>query len=245
MQTHKLLGCPCTAVSTHEQAQLQLTKLVQAGEGGYSVAINAEKISRYRIDIELRRVIDNASFAYPDGAGAVLGLSWLHGQKSRKINFPVVALEAANINKWRVFLLGAQEEVNAFAAKKISVDYPDIQIVGRANGYHSDDEFIKMVLDSNPQLIMLALGSPKQEFWAGSLRKKGINAFCVGCGGAFDIMARRLKRAPDFMIDNNLEWLYRIIQEPSRWRRQLVLPVFMGKLMREVILKKLGISSSS
>lgn len=243
MKTYRLLGCPCAAVSNSEQAQQQLTKLVHAGEGGYSVAINAEKISRYRIDSELRTVIDGASFVYPDGAGAVLGLSWLHGKKSNKINFPIVALEAANQHKWRIFLLGAKEEINAFVAKKIADAYPNIQIVGRANGYKSDQELTNLVSASNPQLIMLALGSPKQEFWAEALRTKNIDAFCVGCGGAFDIMAGRLKRAPEFMINNNMEWLYRVIQEPFRWRRQLVLPIFMSKIIWEVVLQKMGFRS--
>jgi N-acetylglucosaminyldiphosphoundecaprenol N-acetyl-beta-D-mannosaminyltransferase len=243
MKTYKLLGCPCAAVSNSKQAQQQLANLVHAGKGGYSVAINAEKISRYRIDAELRSVIYGASFVYPDGAGAVLGLLWLHRKKSNKINFPLVALETANQHRWRVFLLGAKEEINAFAAKKIANEYPNIQIVGRANGYKSDDELTKLVSVSNPQLIMLALGSPKQEFWAEALQKKNINAFCVGCGGAFDIMAGRLKRAPEFMINNNMEWLYRVIQEPFRWRRQLVLPIFMSKLIWEVFLQRLGFRS--
>ena len=243
MKIFKILGCPCEAVSSSKDAAETLTQLVESGVGGYSVAINAEKISKYKSDEELRNVIDGASFTYPDGAGAVLGLSWLHGQKAQKINFPVVALETANKNKWRVFLLGAREDVNAYAAEKISMDFPDINIVGRANGFHKEDDLKRMVIDREPQLIMLALGSPKQEFWADRIKNSGVEAFCVGCGGAFDIMAGRLKRAPEFMINNNLEWLYRIAQEPSRWRRQLVLPVFLGKLLREVVRRKVGHSS--
>ena len=82
------------------------------------------------------------------------------------------------------------------------------------------------------------MGTPMQEKFAMKLAQSGIDTFCVGCGGAFDILAGRLKRAPAFMVNNNLEWLYRLYKEPFRWRRQLVLPLFLMRLLKFKLLRR-------
>lgn len=227
------LGCPCIPLDSLDDAHRQITDLVNTGVCGYSVAINAEKIMLHKRDPGLCEAIEQSSFPYPDGAGAVLALKWLYGKRSIKLDMPKVALYLANANGWRLFVLGSREEVNRDACDAIRQRYPNIQIVGRLNGYESEERILQSLKDASPQLAMVALGSPKQELFACRVKSALNHTFMVGCGGALDVLAGRARRAPDFMVNNNLEWLYRLYKEPSRWRRQLKLVNFIVYLMVE------------
>lgn len=238
--TYKILGCPCSPYDTEEEISTELVRLININKGGYSVAINAEKILKYSKNSELKEIINSASLCYPDGAGAVLGLKWLYGKRAQKLNFPIISLETAEREQWPVFILGTQEDINLNACDKIKNLFPAIQISGRANGFVSDEDKINLIKQSKPKLILIAMGTPRQEQFAKRLIDEGITAFSVGCGGALDILAGKTIRAPQFMIENNLEWFYRLYKEPSRWQRQLVLPVFVVKVLYEAFIRKIG-----
>ena len=228
----ELLDCPCVPLESDNDAIAAVGKEISLKRGGYAVAINAEKILFYRRLPEVRQVIDNAALPYPDGFGAVLALKWLHGVKARKINMPIACLEGAHLQGWRVFLLGAAEDVSIAAADEIKRRYPGIDIVGRMNGFCAPEAYLEAVKVAKPDLVMVALGSPRQEIFASSMSKHSPDVFIVGCGGAFDILAGRVKRAPEFMIEGGLEWLYRLVKQPSRWKRQRFLPLFLYQLIR-------------
>ena len=230
-----IMGCPCFAVS-EDTLEQQLMYFVDNNIAGYSVAINAEKIQKYRNEVQLRAVIDGSIYPYPDGAGAVLGIKWLHMLPSEKINMPIRVLEIANKNKLKVFIIGAKAHVHDEGVSIIKERYADINIVGNMHGYNDESDIISAVIEAKPQFIMLAMGSPKQEVFANKLTKATGNGFSIGCGGALDILAGKLNRAPEFYINNNLEWLYRLVQEPWRFKRQLFLPIFFSKL----VLLKIG-----
>ena len=225
-----LMGCPCFAVSEKTLEQ-QIMYFVENKIQGYSVAINAEKILKYKKYKELKSVIDNSVYPYPDGAGAVLSIKWLHNLSSEKINMPIRVLEIANDNRLSVFIIGAQAEVHTQAVSIIKGRYPNLNLVGHMHGYNEESDIIDFVVQKKPQLILIAMGSPRQEFFAHKLIGITQVGFAIGCGGALDILAGRLKRAPEFYINNNLEWLYRLLQEPWRWKRQLFLPIFIFKLI--------------
>lgn len=228
----KIMGCPCYAVS-EDTIEEQILHFIDNDICGYSVAINAEKIKKYKEDEQLKNIIDESIYPYPDGAGAVLGIKWLFGLRSEKINMPIRALEVANKNSLKVFVIGAKEDVHSEGLEIIKTRYPNIAIVGSMHGYHDESDIISAVVEACPQIIMLAMGSPRQEKFAHKLINVTQTGFAIGCGGALDIIAGRLKRAPEFWINNNIEWLYRLIQEPWRWKRQLFLPVFYVKLLNE------------
>lgn len=231
----RILDCPCEPFADAGAIEQALIGLVESERGGYSVAINAEKILRYARDPELRSVIEGASLAVPDGAGAVIGLRWLHRARSMKVDLPRTVLDLSDARGWRLVVGGASEESNEAAARHIAMRYPGIVIADRVNGYVGDDEMIAAVQKANPQIMLLAMGSPRQELMARRLIAAMPGITVVGCGGAIDILAGKLKRAPRFMVENNLEWLYRLYKEPSRWRRQLVLFKFFGRLLGERI----------
>lgn len=235
---HRLLGCPCIPIDSIGAARKLLTELVNMEVYGYSVAINAEKIMLYSRDTELCEAIEQSSFPFPDGAGAVLAMKWLHGERSVKLDLPKVALDLANANSWRLFVLGSQEEVNRIACDVIKQLYPNIQLVGRLNGFESEERVLHSIKAASPQLVLVSLGSPKQELLSYKMKNMLVHTFMIGCGGALDVLAGRARRAPNFMIDNNLEWLYRLYKQPSRWKRQLKLINFFMYLIIEKLLRR-------
>ena len=237
-EKYRLLGCPCIPIDSIEAAHKLLAEAVSAEAYGYSVAINAEKIMLYRRNPELCQAVEQASLPYPDGAGAVLSLKWLHGKRSSKVDLPKIALGLANTNRWKLFVLGSQEEVNRIAFDKIKQLYPEIQLVGRLNGYESEERIIHAIEEASPQLVLAALGSPKQELFAYRMRNMLVRTFMIGCGGALDTLAGRRKRPPDFIKNNYLEWLYALYKEPWRWKRELRLFSFFLYLVRERFLRQ-------
>jgi N-acetylglucosaminyldiphosphoundecaprenol N-acetyl-beta-D-mannosaminyltransferase len=174
-----------------------------------------------------------------DLAGAVLGLKWLYGIRSQKNNMPIKALKAANEGDLRASIVGANE-ANHNQAVDIIGRYPQINLVGHMHGYHSKEDIIQSVDIAKPQLILVAMGSPRQELFAAELLSQVKSGFVIGCGGALDILSGELNRAPQFMIDNNLEWLFRLYKEPWRFKRQLFLPVFVARLFIVSVLRKLN-----
>ncbi len=234
----EVLGCPCYGFDEKTAVERIIT-LINAGEPGYTVAINAEKIQRFHRDAELNSIVSNSIFPYPDGAGAVLGLKWLHGVTAEKINMPIRALEAADQAGLRTFVIGAGEANHNLAIETVIERYPNIDLVGHLHGYHGQQDMIDAVKRTKPQLILIAMGSPRQELFAADLIEYCGFGLAVGCGGALDILSGNVQRAPDFMVNNNLEWLYRLVKEPWRYRRQLFLPIFLFRLVGVVIVRKL------
>ena len=237
MEKYRILGAPCLLVESIDEAKTYIRDIIEGGTGGYSVAINAEKIMMYTKQPEMKIVMDDSVLPTPDGAGAVLGFKFLYGKRSIKLDLPKTIFELADKEKYSIFVFGAKEDNNEKAVEKIKEIYPDINVVGRRNGYFDSNEDIAGLLKKlSPQIVMLALGSPKQEIFAKEMSKALKGTLFIGCGGALDILAGKTKRAPEFFINNNLEWFYRLIKQPKRITRQLVLPIFLFKL----VISKIG-----
>lgn len=230
---YNILGTPCSAFCSHQEAVDHLKLLVHSGASGYSVAINAEKVIRCLEDITFKGIVDQAVIKVPDGAGAVLGLSILHNVHSKKIDFPQAALLAAEQmgESCRLALIGASEESHIAAVAEVRRRYPSANIVLARPGFTPEHVLLEELVKTTPNLCLLAMGTPKQEKFAHYAVSQGVKCLFVGCGGAFDIMSGHAVRAPKWMVDHYLEWAYRLWQQPSRWRRQLVLPRFMLKLI--------------
>lgn len=232
MEKYRILGAPCLLVENIDSVKEYIKGLIDRKTGGYSVAINAEKIMMYEKNPEMKEIIENSILPTPDGAGAVIGMKFLHKRRSIKLDLPKTVFQLADKNRYSMFVLGATEESNEKAAEKIKELYPGINMVGRRNGYFDDEsEIISMFCNLNPQIVMIALGSPKQEMFAQRVNSELKGTLFIGCGGALDILAGKTKRAPEFFINNNLEWFYRLVKEPKRIVRQLILPVFIFKLI--------------
>lgn len=232
---HYILGCPCLAFSSEAAVMEAISGLVSSRRGGYTVAINCEKIMRASRDPALIEVIKSSILPVPDGVAAVWGMRWAVRAQSIKVDLPKSILATASRERFSLFMCGATEEVNAMAAARATALYSGIRLVGRLNGFVEEEVLIAAIRDTEPQIVMLAVGSPRQEFLAARLEKRFPHVLFVGCGGAFDVLAGKAKRAPAFFVNNGLEWAYRLYKQPSRLRRQLVIPKFMWRLALQTI----------
>ena len=233
LKEYKILGARCISVKSLSEYKKHINEIISSGNGGYSVAINAEKIMFYQENEAIRDIIDNSVLPSPDGVGALIGLKFLHQEKSIKVDLPKTILEIANENSYKLFVLGATLEVNNLAVKTIIKRYPNIEIVGQNDGFFKDDkQMIDTIVKTKPQIVMLALGTPKQELLAVEVNKILKSVLLIGCGGALDVLAGKVKRAPLFIQNLHLEWLHRLIASPSRIKRQIVLPIFLFKVIK-------------
>lgn len=138
--------------------------------------------------------------------------------------------------KWTAYLLGTSQEVIEAAAEKLQLQYPQVRIVGYRDGYFGADqdaEVIEEIRQAAPDLLFVARGAETQEPWIAKYKKQLGVPFIMGVGGSFDIVAGKLKRAPILFQKLRLEWFYRLLQEPKRLPRMLVLPKFVVKVVRD------------
>ncbi|MEO0351215.1 MAG: WecB/TagA/CpsF family glycosyltransferase [Cyanobacteria bacterium P01_A01_bin.15] len=209
-----------------------LLDTMRAGFGGHVVTLNAEMCVQAETNLELNRIIQNATLVIPDGAGVQLYFQWVQRRRLRRypgIEFAVDVLQQLRPNEPVVFYGGAPGLATA-AAQRWQQQFPDLRIAIAQHGYLSDTEqpnFLARLQALQPSIIFVGLGVPRQELWIAANRQLCPNAIWIGVGGSFDIWAGKKKRAPRWMCNNNLEWLYRLYQEPWRWRRMLALPKFV------------------
>ena len=204
---------------------------------GQIVTINPEMIEFARKNQNFSDVISNAELVVPDGIGVEIGLKIL-GKQVRRI--PGVELGKALIVKFSkenrtVAMIGAKPEVVELAVKNLKSEIQNLNIVYYHDGYFSSDEEVKkQVVEANPDLLLVALGSPKQEFFINSLKQSLPNATMIGLGGSFDVWAGVVNRAPKIYQKLGLEWLYRTIKEPQRFKRIFpTLPLFVLRVCKE------------
>lgn len=191
------------------------------------VAINAEKILKK--DDRLRKII-NDNIGYPDGVGAVMALK----QKGLDaIKIPGSEFWLDIINKYQqeksFYFIGTTQEVIENTVKKLKKEYPNINILGYQNGFINNEEKIELkekLKDLKPDVVFVAQGTPRQEFLMDELIKVH-PALYMGLGGSFDIYGGTKKRAPKIFLDLHCEWLYRLLKEPTRISRQIVLIKFL------------------
>jgi N-acetylglucosaminyldiphosphoundecaprenol N-acetyl-beta-D-mannosaminyltransferase len=237
MEKLEVLGCPFLPVRDKEEMKSYVySNIISKNIGGYSVAINAEKVVLYHKDHAVRNTIDNSILPSVDGGGITLGLKILRRGHFPRIDLPRAILELSHEKKLRLFILGAKDEINDLAVRNIKNEFPNINIVGRHHGYFKDEGYIiEKLKKANPQIVFIAMGSPRQELLSVEINKVLPQALFIGCGGAIDVFANLTHRAPKIIGDNHLEWLYRLVKKPCRIKRQKRLPVYMMMIFKEMI----------
>lgn len=204
----------------------------------FIVAINPEKIMKAQKDRSLRELLNKATYQIPDGIGVILASKMMDGNIRTRvtgIDSMLKLCEVAAEHGKTVFLYGAKPGVAEKAKKELEKKYPGLQIVGVMDGYEKDQSKIKNAINtSKPDILFVALGSPRQENWIINNMDNLHPYVYQGVGGSFDVISGNLKRAPESFQKLGLEWLYRLIKEPWRWKRQLVL----FKFLIHVLVKK-------
>ncbi|CBN58438.1 MULTISPECIES: WecB/TagA/CpsF family glycosyltransferase [Kamptonema] len=205
------------------------------GLGSHVVTLNAEMAMLAERNQNLARAIASSELVIPDGAGVVLYLR-LKGKTIKRC--PGIELAESLLRQVGqmgsnepVFFYGGSPGVAIAAAERWQQRVNGLAIASQ-HGYLSETEETELetsLKELQPKLIFVGLGVPRQEFWIAKNRHLCPQAIWVGVGGSFDIWAGVKTRAPAFFCDNHLEWLYRLYQEPWRWRRMLALPHFALK----------------
>ncbi|MBK1987178.1 WecB/TagA/CpsF family glycosyltransferase [Sphaerospermopsis aphanizomenoides BCCUSP55] len=233
-QKFSVLGLPVHLMTNYQN---WLLECIKQGKGTHVVTLNAEMSMQAERNLSLAEVIQKADLVIPDGAGVVLYLQCFLRKKVQRC--PGIEL-AENLLKQisqektptKVFFYGGAPGVAETAAEFWQQQAPNLNIVGTHSGYHTPEEeeiFKQTLTQLQPQVIFVGLGVPRQELWIAKNRHLCNQAIWIGVGGSFDIWSGIKTRAPHWLADNNLEWLYRLYQEPWRWRRMLALPEFALK----------------
>ena len=215
-----------------KQAVMHACEIINSGGKAYIVTPNPEIIWMARHDGALLSAVNGAGLVLSDGIGVIMCARIL-GTPLRCGRVPGIDFAEALFEKMaqaggRVFLLGAKPGVAELAGNQLMEKYPGLDIAGAADGYFTDDEpVVEKINSAHPDLLLVCLGSPKQELWMaenlGRLRVK----LCAGLGGSLDVFAGNVKRAPAFFRKFGMEWLYRLLCEPSRIKRMIKLPLFV------------------
>ncbi|MGF1568215.1 MAG: WecB/TagA/CpsF family glycosyltransferase [Nodosilinea sp.] len=207
-----------------------LVERYRQGQGIHVVTLNAEMAMQADQNPTLRRAILAAELVIPDGAGVVLYFR-LRGRRITRT--PGIELAAQVLKrlspKETVFFYGGAPGVVDRAARYWQEQLAGINIVGTQHGYldpEAQPAFLDHLQTLQPSAILVGLGVPRQELWIQGHRHRCPDSIWIGVGGSFDIWAGVKTRAPEWMGNNHLEWLYRLYQEPWRWRRMLALPQF-------------------
>ncbi|MEB3169662.1 MAG: WecB/TagA/CpsF family glycosyltransferase [Synechococcaceae cyanobacterium] len=226
----RVLGIPVDVCDVRQRA------LDLAQSGGQIVTLNAEMTMAALDNRDLRSAIEQADLIIPDGAGVVWALARQghRVQRSPGIELARWLLEQAAANAWQVALVGASPEVLTRLCQRLHDELPSLRLVFTADGYRSSADWPdveRQLLTARPDLVLVALGVPRQETWIASLPRP-LTGLWMGVGGSFDVWAGDKRRAPGWMRSLHAEWLYRLIKEPTRWRRMLALPAFAREVLR-------------
>jgi N-acetylglucosaminyldiphosphoundecaprenol N-acetyl-beta-D-mannosaminyltransferase len=222
-----ILGVRIDAL-TIDQAVAQALGAMEQGTGGYICTPNPEILWLAQRDQALRQALNGAYMTLADGVGVVWAAKYLgHPVPERVAGYDFMMALLAKMSG-RVFLLGGQPGVAQEAAQAIRRQFSAVEIVGTHDGYFSQSEpVLAEIQAAQPQLVLVCLGAPKQEKWMAEFAPALPGCLLAGLGGCLDVLAGRVQRAPDWWIRHKLEWLYRLIRQPQRIKRQLRLPRFV------------------
>lgn len=233
----KILGVNVDSV-TMAQAVERVEQLIAAKKNSIVATANAEMLLRATNDDELKNILNAAELVVPDGAGTVWAARHLgYEMPERVAGFDLVQelMKIAPSKGYKFFLFGSAPTIADKAKLKAEELYPNIEIVGTRNGYFTgsdESEIIAQIKNSKPDILLAALGVPKQEKWLAAHKDELNVPVNIGVGGTFDVMAGVVKRAPKWMQRAKLEWLFRAMLQPSRAGRLIALPKFVFKVVR-------------
>ena len=189
--------------------------------------INADTLNKTYDHVSLRKILNHTPFVFPDGSGVKKVCSLMNMPMKQNVNgtdmFPFIC-KMAEKEGMKIFLYGAKEGVAKRMKEKVLQEFPDLQIVAAINGYDlHDNEVINMINYSEADIVFVAKGAPLQEEWIDTHSKQISAPVVIGVGGLFDFYSGNVSRAPIWMREIGIEWIYRLLQEPKRmWKRYIV-----------------------
>jgi len=239
--TITVLGCRVDAVG-RDEAVARIAALAGSGGANLVVTLGVEMVMAARRDQRFRDVVNGAALVTCDTIGLLLASRLRGGPLRERVTgvelVSALAARSAAVRDVRLYLLGGGGDTAARAAEALRRVHPGVHIAGARDGYFRDDESDAVagaVRASGANVLLAGLGSPKQELWlAQHLAATGCGVG-IGVGGSFDVYAGNVARAPAVFRRTGLEWAYRLLKEPRRWRRQLALPRFALAALGEAL----------
>ncbi|EIT86908.1 putative N-acetylmannosaminyltransferase [Fictibacillus macauensis ZFHKF-1] len=236
MNTVNILGIDFYNTTFNQFIDTLSTHLEEKSKA-FVVTANPEVVMRARKDQAYKAIIQQADYVTADGIGIVKGAGLLGTALPERVtgyDMTLRLLQLAHEKQYSVYLLGGKDHVVKKAAATIAEDYPNVRIAGYHHGFFdlNDEGIVETIQHVNPDIILVALGLGRQEAWISQNKDAFQHGIFIGVGGTFDGLAGEVQRAPEFWQKLNLEWFYRLMKEPSRWRRQLVLPHFALKVLQ-------------
>ena len=241
-----VLGCSIDNL-TMEETLAVVEGFIASGRPHQHVVVNVDKIVKARDDAQLREIINGCDLINADGMPVVWASRMLGRPLKERVAgidlFEALMVRAAE-RGWRVFLLGAREEVVAKVRSIYEARHPGLVIAGHRNGYWQPDEeeaVAEQVRAARADLLFVAISSPMKERFLGRWQAHMRVPFAMGVGGSFDVAAGLVKRAPRWMQRTGLEWFYRFLQEPRRMFRRYFIDdmAFFGMLGGELAARRM------
>lgn len=236
LPTVPIFGVPFSKMSMDETVHY-LTEAIEDGRLTHVVTANPIMVMEALDNPEFAAVLRKADLIVPDGAGVVWAAKTGGNPVTERVaGFDLMhrLLEQGEKRRWRVYLLGTTQEIIESASEKLQLQYPQVRIVGCRNGFfgpNEDEAIVEEISNLKPHLLFVARGMEKEAWNAQYKERLGV-PFIMGVGGSFDIVSGKLKRAPMIYQKLRIEWLYRLFQEPTRYKRMLALPKFVVKVLR-------------
>lgn len=195
------------------------------------ITLGVEMIMRALRDKEFKNIVEKADLVTPDTVGILWASKKLGFNLKEKVSGIDLLYRLCGLSSeksWGVYFLGAKPGIAELAVEKLKEKYPKLKVLGCHHGYFANsNEIIEKINQAAPEILFLALGSPKQEKWFWENKNNLKAKVAIGAGGSLDVISGKLKRAPRWMINLSLEWLYRLYKEPSRFKRMLAIPKFI------------------
>jgi N-acetylglucosaminyldiphosphoundecaprenol N-acetyl-beta-D-mannosaminyltransferase len=226
-----LLGVRVDSVTMPETLNI-IEGFIKEGKPRQVITLNAEMVHHAWQDPALKEVIQEAHLVTPDGFGVVWAARKLKNpvpERVTGIDLVQALLPLAAQKGWSLYFYGGKPGVAAEAAQQAKNKHPGLQIAGTSHGYLSpaeETEMLSTIKAAKPQLLLVALGAPRQEFWIRQHLAELNVPVAIGVGGTLDVLSGQVKRAPALFQRLRLEWLYRLLKDPRRARRFLALPKF-------------------
>lgn len=244
-QRVEMMGCFVDNLSMEETLQT-IEGFIGSGKPHQHVVVNVDKLVKASRDEALRKIINDCALINVDGM-PVVWASRLLGKPLKErvagVDLFEALMQRAAERGWRVFLLGAREEVVSGVKDIYERRFPNFKLAGYRNGYWKADEeqaVVQQIKDARADLLFVAISSPKKEHFLGRYQAEMKIPFAMGVGGTFDVAVGRVKRAPLWMQKAGLEWFYRFLQEPTRMFKRYFIDdmAFFGLLIKEFFAQK-------
>jgi len=233
-----VLGCRVDALDT--RAAVERIVALERRRGWYSVVtLGTEMVVRAQKDAGFRELINESALSLCDTIG-VLYAARLQGvripERVSGVDLIEPLCEALARDGIPIYLVGGKGDTAARAAAALSARHPGLIVAGTRDGFYPNSDIVALletIRASGARVILVGLGSPRQETWIRLYLPYSGAGVGIGVGGSLDVLAGNVRRAPEIWRRLNLEWFYRLLKEPQRWRRQLALPLFVALWLRE------------